>query len=119
MTEDFATSELRELQLDYLRDTHEKVQLIHEHGRRLAVKRHFKTSFPLLLFLSHQLKGSGGSLGFPEISSIASRMNQELNRFLESDSDPRVSPQRLSATVLELAGQLEAAVGEAQAQVAQ
>jgi hypothetical protein len=98
--------ELTELRKDYLRDVQEKVLLIKQHAVALGRKKQFKTSFPVLLFLSHQLKGSGGSLGFPAITDVAREMSELLNGYLEVD-EARQSPGDLSRSVEELASKLE------------
>lgn len=98
--------ELAELQRDYLRDVHEKIAVIKQHAQGLRRKQQFKISFPVLLFLSHQLKGSGGSLGFPEISRIAREMTGILNSYLE-DEEARPSPDDLGASIEALSSQLE------------
>ena len=97
--------ELRQLQLDYLADVREKIAIIRQHGRGLEGT--FKQSFPALLFLAHQLKGSGGSLGFPRITELADRMKRELNLFLDDEVAHRPRPQDLSATLLRIADELE------------
>lgn len=98
--------ELRELKQDYLSDVHEKIALMKHHCAALREKRQFKISFPVLLFLSHQLKGSGGSLGFPEISTVAREMSQLLNNYLESE-DKRQTPAELASAFSELTARLE------------
>lgn len=99
--------ELIELRRDYLADVREKARLMREHGTALSRSRRFKSSFPVLLFLSHQLKGSGGSLGFPEISNLAKKLGEELNAYLEGDSYPRQSPGELAESVARVAEEME------------
>ena len=108
--------ELAELQLDYLLDVKEKISLIRQHGTALTSRNRFKTSFPVLLFLSHQLKGSGGSLGFPQISELAQKMSEHLNEYLEQET-PRTTPQDLSTRVVEFAEQIEQGVVAAEKQL--
>ena len=106
--------ELTELRRDYLADVREKAKLMREHGTALSRSRRFKSSFPVLLFLSHQLKGSGGSLGFPRISQLAKKLGDELNQYLEEDSYPRQSPGELAESVARVAEEMElVAVDEA------
>jgi chemotaxis protein histidine kinase CheA len=108
--------ELRELQRDYLRDVQETIETLRHHGRGLASRGTFKTAFPALLFLTHQLKGSGGSLGFPRITELARKMSQELNLFLEEEEQqsPRPTPQELSQSLLSISSELEREVTTAQ-----
>lgn len=105
--------EMRALRREYLDDVLEKAALLKEHGEALSVRKRFKTSFPVLLYLSHQLKGSGGSLGFPQITELAKRISLELNQFLEADSDPRPTPQKLSQNVVSIATELQNMTREA------
>jgi len=104
---------MRALRREYLDDVLEKAALLKEHGEALSTRKRFKTSFPVLLYISHQLKGSGGSLGFPRITELAKKISIELNQFLEADSGPRPTPQKLSQSVVSLATELETATREA------
>jgi len=107
--------ELRELQRDYLRDVQETIETLRHHGHGLASRGTFKTAFPALLFLAHQLKGSGGSLGYPRITELARKMSHELNLFLEEeDQAPRPTPQELSQSLLSISSELEREVTAAQ-----
>src|SRR5437763_510211 len=99
--------ELRELQRDYLTDVRETIELIRHHGRGLSSGGNFKTSFPVLLFLAHQLKGSGGSLGFPGITEAAKRMSNELNLFLDEEQAARPSPAQLASALTLISNELE------------
>jgi len=110
--------ELRELQREYLGDVRDKLQLIRSHASALSKSRRFKTSFPVLLFITHQLKGSGGSLGFPSITDVAREMNVELNRYLEDDVYPRPTLSELSKSVEALSHRLAIVVEESERSVA-
>ncbi len=107
------TDELRDLQRDYLADVRQTVNRMRDYGRDLSDQHRFKTSFPELLFLAHQLKGSGGSLGFPAVTNIARRISDELNLFLDEQQVRRPSLEELSKTVLALSTELERAVDSA------
>ena len=107
--------ELRELQIDYLKDVQETAEVLRKHGKHLAGRNQFKTSFPVLLFMSHQLKGSGGSLGFPKISELAQQISVALNQYLEDDTAPRLTPQELSLSVVGYSDLLAASVRESRA----
>lgn|GEM_PF-1856004 len=106
--------ELQELQLDYLTDVRDKLQSLREHAESLGARSRFKTSFPVLLYLSHQLKGSGGSLGFPRISSVALQLSTTLNEYLEEETALRPDPEHLSLRVMRLASELEHVLNEAE-----
>ena len=103
-------NELRELQLDFLRDAREKSTEISRHVGALQQKR-FRTSFPALLYLAHQLKGSGGSLGFPEISAAAGQLTTQLSAYLEEREQPA---DQLAAQLTSLADSLTRAVDDAE-----
>lgn len=97
--------ELRQLQLDYLSDVGEKIAIIRQHCRGLEGS--FRESFPALLFIAHQLKGSGGSLGFPRITELAEQMKRELNLFLDDEIAHRPRPRDVAATLLGIADAME------------
>ena len=116
MTIDVPVDELRALQLDYLSSTRDTVKLMRQHGKALGSRKEFKTAFPVLLYLSHQLKGSGGSLGFPEVTELAARMSSELNQFLD-DVSPRPAPGDLSRAVMTIADEMEQVLDRESARV--
>ena len=109
------TDEFRELQREYLIDVRQKVSAIREHGRALGVD--FKESFPRLLFLAHQLKGSGGSFGFPRITELAQRMSRELSQFLDDEVASRPTPDDLASKLDSISSELESEVANAQVSV--
>ncbi|HEY0591443.1 MAG TPA: hypothetical protein VGF40_06730, partial [Thermoanaerobaculia bacterium] len=97
--------ELQQIQRDYLADLDEQVGLVRMHARALGSRAKFKTSYPVLLYIAHQLKGSGGTIGFPEISAVGTRLSESLDTFL-SDTEKRPSPGELSKRVSALADEL-------------
>jgi HPt (histidine-containing phosphotransfer) domain-containing protein len=104
---------LRDLQRDYLTDVRQIAGRIRQHGLSLGDQQQFAAAFPELLFLSHQLKGSGGSLGFPAITDVARKIQEELNLFLKEAQVSRPTPEQLSKKVLDLSTELERAVDSA------
>jgi len=106
------TEDLRTLQRDYLENVHETAIRVRQHS--LGLGSQFKNSFPELLFVAHQLKGSGGSLGFPRITELARRMTDELNLFLDQTEVQRPTPEELSEMLIVLSHELERAVTAAQ-----
>ena len=108
------TEELRSLQRDYLENVHETALRLRQQSLDLGSHDRFKDSFPELLFVAHQLKGSGGSLGFPRITELARRMSDELNLFLDHTRVHRPSPEELSEMLIVLSHELERAVSAAQ-----
>jgi HPt (histidine-containing phosphotransfer) domain-containing protein len=99
--------ELVDVQREYLADVTTTVETMRRHGRALAQHGTFKSAFPALLFLAHQLKGSGGSLGFPRISDVAQTMSRELSLFLDEERVPRPTPEELSRKIVALTDELE------------
>jgi HPt (histidine-containing phosphotransfer) domain-containing protein len=110
----FVNEELRQLQRDYLADVWQSVEQMRQHGRGLTEQGNFGSSFPALLFLAHQLKGSGGSLGFPGITQVARRIADELSHFLDDREMLRPTAAELSETLVSLSGELEREVTSAQ-----
>lgn len=110
---DVPADEIRNLQLDYLLSARETVQMMKEHAASLGSRRQFKTAFPVLLYLTHQLKGSGGTLGFGRISELAAQMAGELNRFLD-DAAPRPDPGELSSSIVGITTELENVINSAE-----
>ena len=106
--------DLRDLQLDYLTDLRPTLDSIREHSAQLATQSGFKTAFPALLFVAHQLKGSGGSLGFPRISELAGKMREELNLFLDQEQVSPPTLPHLSERLLALYTELDREVREAE-----
>src|SRR5688572_16992429 len=106
--------EMKALQRDYLADVKQKLTIIRQHAEALPDRRRFVTSFPVLLHIAHQLKGSGGSLGFPTISDAARTLSERLNEFLDDEVSPRPSPQELSSSVMAMAAQLDEIVRQAE-----
>jgi chemotaxis protein histidine kinase CheA len=108
------TDDLQTLQRDYLENVHETALRLRQQSLDLGSHDRFKNSFPELLFVAHQLKGSGGSLGFPRITELARRMSDELNLFLDDTKVHRPSPEELSEMLIVLSHELERAVSAAQ-----
>ena len=77
-----ADAELDELKREFLAEALEKVGEIESRlgdgGNREAVDR--------LIYLAHQLKGSGGSYGFQRISSDAAELEKSLERIVQGES---------------------------------
>ncbi|HYS56335.1 MAG TPA: Hpt domain-containing protein [Thermoanaerobaculia bacterium] len=100
--------DLRALRQDYLQNVHETAARVRRQSQNL------KTSFPELLFVAHQLKGSGGSLGFPRITELARRMSHELNLFFDPAETQRPTPEELSEKLIVLSHELDRDVTAAQ-----
>lgn len=103
---------IRKLREDYLQDCEEKVLLIQQQAKALGTRAGFKSAFPILLYVTHQLKGSGGSYGFTAISEGALRLHTRLSDHLEIGQAPAELPD-LAAEIGELSESLGAAVRSA------
>jgi len=108
------TEELRTLRRDYLDNVQETALRLRQQSYDLGSHGRFKSSFPELLFVAHQLKGSGGSLGFPSITELARRMSAELSLFLDQTEVQRPTREELSEMLIVLSHELERAVSAAQ-----
>lgn len=109
--------ELDAIRRDYLADLEEQVALVRQHGELLRNRAKFKTSYPILLYLAHQLKGSGGTIGFPAVSALGKKLADALDGFL-AETGERPGPGELSTRVGSIAGELEATVEAAKKGVA-
>ncbi len=108
------TEDLRSLQRDYLENVQEAALRLRQQSRDLGSHAGFKSSFPELLFVAHQLKGSGGSLGFPRITELARRMSDDLSLFLDQTEVQRPTREELSEMMIVLSHELEREVDAAQ-----
>lgn len=109
--------ELRELRQGYLDTTRETLKTLRQHASSLSRNGQFKSSFPVLLYLAHQLKGSGGTLGFDGITAAAVELAEELEKFLD-DAVERPAPDELSTRVNEVLDRLQAALEEGDRELA-
>ncbi|HKS25497.1 MAG TPA: Hpt domain-containing protein [Thermoanaerobaculia bacterium] len=101
--------ELVDVQREYLADVETVIVTMREQAHALAMHGDFKTAFPALLFHAHQLKGSGGSLGFPRISAVAGAMTQELNAYLIERPTKEELSRKIVALTDELAREVHSA----------
>ena len=85
-----ADAELDELRREFLAEALEKVQEIEsrmgEGSNREAIDR--------LIYLAHQLKGSGGSYGFQRISSDAAELEKSLEKIVSGEANGIDGPTR-------------------------
>ncbi|MFN2442599.1 MAG: Hpt domain-containing protein [Thermoanaerobaculia bacterium] len=106
--------ELEGIRRDYLEDMKRTAANVRSHAIALGDGKRFKTSFPVLLYSAHQIKGSGGMLGYPELSEIGSKMAVVLGSFLE-ETEPRPTARSLSTSIQELSNELDEALARASA----
>ena len=103
---------LEKLRDDYLSDCREKVDVVRQQAKLLATRNGFKTAFPILLYVTHQLKGSGGSFGFQEISDAARTLHTRLSEQLDEGEVHTELPD-LAREVAALADALESSIEHA------
>ncbi|MFN2238719.1 MAG: Hpt domain-containing protein [Thermoanaerobaculia bacterium] len=107
-------NELEMIRKDYLDDMKRMAANVRTHAGSLTEGKRFKTSFPVLLYSAHQIKGSGGMLGFPELTEIGSKMAEVLGSFLE-ESEARPTAASLASSMLALSAELDDALARASA----
>lgn len=107
---------LTRLRADYLRDCREKVDLVRQQAQSLSTRSGFKTAFPILLYVTHQLKGSGGSYGFAQISDAAKLLHSRLSQQLEP-GQPNLDPPAFAREVLSITETLADALKEAESSI--
>ena len=93
--------ELDELKREFLAEAEEKIREIESKLSDRSLEALERVSY-----LAHQLKGSGGSLGFPRISDVARSMHRELNLFLDDERVDRPTPAELSRKIVALTDEL-------------
>jgi chemotaxis protein histidine kinase CheA len=106
--------ELEMIRNDYLEDMKRMAANVRTHASALTEKKRFRTSFPVLLYSAHQIKGSGGMLGFPELTEIGSKMAEVLGSFLE-ESEARPTAASLASSLVALSAELDDALVRASA----
>lgn len=103
-------AEIEELRRDYLEELGRTVKTMREHAAHLKSAARVKTSYPLLLYLAHQVKGTAGTVGFPRLSEIARSLADDLEEFL--DRDVPVSRAELSRKAVAHVDELEQLISE-------
>jgi chemotaxis protein histidine kinase CheA len=106
--------ELQMIRQDYLDDMKRTAANVRTHTASLTDGKRFKISFPVLLYSAHQIKGSGGMLGFPELTEIGSKMAELLGSFLE-ESEQRPTAASLASSLAALSAELDEALSRASA----
>lgn len=77
-----ADPELDALKREFLAEAHEKVE---EMQSKLSGERNAQT-LERLIYLAHQLKGSGGSYGFQRISTESADLEKAVEKLAHGDS---------------------------------
>jgi HPt (histidine-containing phosphotransfer) domain-containing protein len=101
--------ELNELKREFLDEAREKVdemQSILDSGGRDSA------ALDRLAYLAHQLKGSGGSYGYQQISDDATALEKAIESLAGSNGDPAALDAKIRKHVTNLRNEIEGAVKE-------
>ncbi len=86
-----ADAELDELKREFLAEALEKVDEIQAN----VTGQRSRESLDRLIYLAHQLKGSGGSYGFQRISTDAAELEKAVERVVKGEGNETVDAQIL------------------------
>ena len=101
--------ELNELKREFLDEAREKVdemQSIVDGGSRDSA------ALDRLAYLAHQLKGSGGSYGYQQISDDATELEKAIESLAGSTGDPATLDAKIRKHVTNLRNEIDEAVKE-------
>jgi HPt (histidine-containing phosphotransfer) domain-containing protein len=101
--------ELNELKREFLGEAREKVdemQSILDGGGRDSA------ALDRLAYLAHQLKGSGGSYGYQQISDDATALEKAIESLAASNGDPATLDRKIRKHVTNLRNEIDGAVKE-------
>ena len=101
--------ELNELKREFLDEAREKVdemQSILDGGLRDSA------SLDRLAYLAHQLKGSGGSYGYPQISDDSTELEKAIESLAGNNGDPTTLDAKIRTHVTNLRNEIDGAVKE-------
>ena len=101
--------ELNELKREFLDEAREKVdemQSIVDGGARDSA------ALDRLAYLAHQLKGSGGSYGYQQISDDATALEKAIEAMAAGNGDPAALDAKIHRHVTNLRNEIDGAVKE-------
>jgi len=101
--------ELNELKREFLAEAREKVdeiQSVVDGGNRDSA------SLDRLAYLAHQLKGSGGSYGYQQISDDATQLEKAIESLAGNSGDPTTLDRKIRTHVTNLRNEIDGAVKE-------
>jgi HPt (histidine-containing phosphotransfer) domain-containing protein len=101
--------ELNELKREFLDEAREKVD---EMQSILDVGLRDSASLDRLAYLAHQLKGSGGSYGYPQISDDATELEKAIESLAGNNGDPGALDAKIRLHVTNLRNEIDGAVKE-------
>lgn len=101
--------ELNELKREFLDEAHEKVL---EMQSAIEGGAHDGASLERLAYLAHQLKGSGGSYGYQQISDDAAELEKAVESLAGNNGDGATLDKKIRRHVGNLRTEIEGAVKE-------
>jgi HPt (histidine-containing phosphotransfer) domain-containing protein len=101
--------ELNELKREFLDEAHEKVL---EMQSKVEGGAHDGASLERLAYLAHQLKGSGGSYGYQQISDDAAELEKAVESLAGNNGDAPSLDEKIRKHVGNLRTEIENAVKE-------
>jgi HPt (histidine-containing phosphotransfer) domain-containing protein len=101
--------ELNELKREFLDEAREKVD---EMQSLLDGGRSDSASLDRLAYLAHQLKGSGGSYGYQQISEDAAELEKAIESLAAKDSDKATLDAKTRTHVANLRREIDGALSE-------
>jgi HPt (histidine-containing phosphotransfer) domain-containing protein len=107
-TVDYELNELKREFLDEAREKVDEMQSVVDGGNRDSA------SLDRLAYLAHQLKGSGGSYGYQQISDDATELEKAIESLAGSKGDPTTLDQKIRKHVTNLRTEIDGAVKELQ-----
>ena len=107
-TVDYELNELKREFLDEAREKVDEMQSVVDGGDRDSA------SLDRLAYLAHQLKGSGGSYGYPQISDDATQLEKAIESLAGSNGDPTALDTKIRKHVTNLRTEIDGAVKELQ-----
>ena len=107
-TVDYELNELKREFLDEAREKVDEMQSIVDAGGRDSA------SLDRLAYLAHQLKGSGGSYGYQQISDDATELEKAIESLAGNNGDPTALDAKIRKHVTNLRNEIDSAVKELQ-----
>lgn len=107
-TVDYELNELKREFLDEAREKVDEMQSVLDAGSRDS------TSLDRLTYLAHQLKGSGGSYGYQQISDDATELEKAVESLAGRNGDPTPLDRKIRRHVGNLRSEIDGAVQELQ-----
>ena len=105
---DVVDYELNELKREFLDEAREKVAEMESAAERIREQ----VSLDRLAYLAHQLKGSGGSYGYQQISTDATGLEKLVESLAAGTDDTTEAPEQILQYVVALRDEIDRALAE-------